>query len=291
MKKLTIVAAIAVAAAAFTSCGNSTPKADLNNDVDSMSYAIGMESTQGLKDHLAMRMGVDTTYMDDFIKGVLEGANAGDDKKKAAYQAGLQIGTQISTQIIKGINYRAFGEDSTQTVSLQNFMAGFIGGVTGKGAVMNMQEAGLVAKAKMEILESKKLLREFGDNKKAGEDFLAENAKNDSVVVLPSGVQYKILKAGKGKVPTDSSTVKIHYEGRLIDGTVFDSSYKRKNPMTSPANGFVKGFNEAIQMMPVGSTWEVYIPQELAYGQQQRSAHLLPFSALIFKIELLSIEK
>src|SRR5574344_635780 len=174
MKKLSIVAVMAIAAAAFTSCGNSTPKADLKNDVDSMSYAIGMAQTQGLKQYLVERLGVDTTYMDEFIKGLNEGANAGDDKKKAAYYAGIQIGQQISNQMIKGINHEIFGEDSTKTISLKNFMAGFVSGYTGKGGLMTMEQAGMTAQTKMEQIKAKNMEEQFGPNKKAGEVFLAK---------------------------------------------------------------------------------------------------------------------
>ena len=111
MKKLTFMAASAIAAMSIMSCGNSTPKANLKSDVDSMSYAIGMAQTQGLKEYLVGRMGVDTTYMKEFIKGLNEGANAGDDKKKAAYYAGIQIGQQISNQMVMGINHEVFGDD------------------------------------------------------------------------------------------------------------------------------------------------------------------------------------
>ncbi|MDE5948500.1 MAG: FKBP-type peptidyl-prolyl cis-trans isomerase, partial [Prevotella sp.] len=118
MKKLTVVAAMAIAAATITSCGNSTPKANLKNDVDTLSYAFGMSQTDGLKDYL-MRQGVDTAYVNEFVKGLNEGANAGENKKKAAYYAGIQVGQMISTQWVKGLNYQLFGNDSTQTVSLQ----------------------------------------------------------------------------------------------------------------------------------------------------------------------------
>ena len=124
MKKLTFMAAMAIAAATMTSCGNGTPKADLRSDVDSVSYAIGMAQTQGLKEYLVERLGVDTAYIGEFIKGLNEGANAGDNKKKAAYYAGIQIGQQISNQMVKGINHELFGDDSTKTISMKNFMAG-----------------------------------------------------------------------------------------------------------------------------------------------------------------------
>ena len=125
MKKLTFVAALVIAFAAFTGCGNPTPKASLKSDIDSMSYAIGQTQSQGLKDFLVQRMDIDTAYMSEFIKGLNDGANAGDDKKKAAYYAGIQIGQQISTQMVKGINREIFGKDTTKTISMKNFMAGF----------------------------------------------------------------------------------------------------------------------------------------------------------------------
>src|SRR5574344_2379690 len=165
MKKLSIVAVMAIAAAAFTSCGNSTPKADLKNDVDSMSYAIGMAQTQGLKQYLVERLGVDTTYMDEFIKGLNEGANAGDDKKKAAYYAGIQIGQQISNQMVMGINHEVFGDDSTKTISLKNFMAGFVSGVTGKNGIMTAEQASMTAQSKMQQMKAEQMMKQYGPNK------------------------------------------------------------------------------------------------------------------------------
>ncbi|MBS5614659.1 MAG: FKBP-type peptidyl-prolyl cis-trans isomerase N-terminal domain-containing protein, partial [Prevotella buccalis] len=192
MKKLTFVAAMAIAAATFTGCGNSTPKANLKTDVDTLSYAIGLAQTQGLKEYLIGRMNIDTTYMDQFIKGLNEGANAGDDKGRAAYYAGIQIGQQISNQMITGINQEVFGSDSTKTISLKNFMAGFITGTTGKKGLMTIEEAGQVAQTKMSEIRAKVMEKEYGPNKAAGEKFLAENKKKDGVKTLPSGVQYKV---------------------------------------------------------------------------------------------------
>lgn len=290
MKKLTFVAAMAIAAATFTSCGNSTPKANLKSDVDSMSYAIGMSQTQGLKEYLVDRLGVDTTYMDEFIKGLNEGANAGDDKKKAAYYAGVQIGQQISNQMMKGINHEVFGEDSTKTISLKNFMAGFISGTTGKKGLMTMDQAANVAQTKMQQIKTETMMKKFGPNKEKGEKWLAENAKKPGVTTLPSGVQYKVIKEGAGAIPADTSMVKVHYEGRTIDGKVFDSSYKRKEPITLRCNQTIKGWTDAIVHMPAGSIWEVYIPQNLAYGEREQG-EIKPFSVLIFKIELVSVNE
>ena len=281
---------MAIAVSSMTSCDGGAPKANLKSDVDSVSYAIGMAQTQGLKDYLVMQLGVDTAYMSDFIKGLNDGVNAGDSKKKAAYYAGIQIGQQITNQMFKGINYQLFGEDSTQTISINNFMAGFISGTTGQKGLMTMEEAGANAQRLMQQIKARELEKVYGPNKEAGEKFLAENAKKEGVVTLPSGVQYKVLKEGKGAIPADSSTVVMHYEGRLINDTVFDSSYKRNQPYTVRCDRNIKGFTEALTHMPAGSIWEVYIPQELAYAERQASAKIEPFSALIFKIELLEVK-
>ena len=290
MKKLTFVAAMAIAAATITSCGNGTPKANLKTDVDTLSYAIGMAQTQGLKDYLVQRLGVDTAYMDAFIKGRNESVNAGDDKQKNAYYAGVQIGQQIGQQMVKNINHEIFGEDSTKTISLKNFMSGFITATTGRTGLMTIEQAQQLAQTKMQEIKARETEKTFGDNKKAGEKYLADYAKNKDVKKLPSGVLYKVIKEGTGAIPTDTSKVKVHYEGKTIDGKVFDSSYKRGEPITLGANQVIPGWTDALTHMPVGSTWEVVIPQEKAYAERQQG-EIKPFSTLIFKIELLGIEK
>ena len=290
MKKLSIVAVLAIAAATITSCGNSTPKADLKNDLDSMSYAMGYSQTQGLKEFMMGRMNVDTTYMDQFIKGVNDGAGAGDDKAKAAYYAGIQIGQQISNMMVKGINHEVFGEDSTKSISMKNFMAGFVAGTTGKKGIMTMEQAQQIAQTKMAAVKAKNMEKQYGPNKTAGEKFLAANKTKAGVKTLPSGVQYKVIKEGNGPMPKDTSMVKVNYEGRTIEGKVFDSSYKRGEPLELRANQVIKGWTDALVHMPVGSVWEVYIPQELAYGEREQG-DIKPFSALIFKIELISAGK
>ena len=290
MKKFTFAAIAAVAAIMIMSCGNGTPKANLKSDIDTMSYAIGMAQTQGLKEYLVGSMGIDTTYMAEFIKGVNEGANAGDNKKKAAYYAGIQIGQQIANRMVKGINYQVFGDDSTKTISLKNFMAGFVAATTGKKGLMTIDSAQVLAENLMREIKAKQMEKTYGPNKEAGEKFLAENAKKEGVKTLPSGVQYKVIREGNGAIPTDTSVVKVNYEGRLIDGTVFDSSYKRGEAATFPVKSVIKGWTEILCHMPAGSEWEVYIPQELAYGEREQGKDIKPFSALIFKMELLEVD-
>ena len=289
MKKFSIVAALAIAVASFVaSCGNSgSNKPNLKNDVDTLSYAIGLAPTQGLKQYL-VQMDVDTTYMDAFIKGLREGANAGDDKKKAAYYMGIQIGQQISNRMVKGINHELFGEDSTKTISMKNFLAGFIQGVKEKKGLMTVEQASQVAQMKMMAIKSKHMEEEYGPLKKKGEEWMAANAKKAGVKTLPSGVQYKVIKEGNGAMPKDTSLVTVNYEGRLIDGTVFDSSYKRGQAVDLRANQVIKGWTEALVHMPAGSVWEVYIPQELAYGEREQG-QIKPYSPLVFKIELIKV--
>ena len=289
MKKFSIIAAVLVAAI-MGSCTNGTPKANLKDDVDSLSYAFGMAQTRGLKEYLTQRMDVDTTYIDEFIKGLNESVNAGDNKKKTAYYAGLQIGQQISQQMIKGINYEVFGDDSTRTVSLKNFMAGFITGTKGEDGLMNVEEAASNLEAMLTAVKSRVMNEKYGDWKKQCEDYMAEVAKKEGIQELGDGVYYEVVTEGKGAIPADTSRVKVNYEGKLLNDTIFDSSYQRGEPAKFRCNQVIPGWTKALTKMPVGSTWNVYIPQEQAYGEQDRGEKLPPFSCLIFKIELMGIE-
>ena len=288
MKKVSIFMAIA-AAASLASCTAQAPKANLKTDIDSLSYSIGMAQTQGLKGYLTGRLDVDTAYMAEFIKGLNEGANK-TSKKDIAYMAGLQIGQQISNQMMKGINQELFAGDSTKTISKDNFLAGFIAGTLEKGGVMTMEAAQEYTRTAMETIKAKAMEEKYADNKAAGEKFLAENKAKEGVKTTESGLQYKVITEGKGEIPADTCKVKVNYKGTLIDGTEFDSSYKRNEPATFRANQVIKGWTEALTMMPVGSKWELYIPQELAYGSRE-SGQIKPFSTLIFEDELVGIEK
>ena len=184
--------------------------------------------------------------------------------------------------------HEVFGEDSTKSISLKNFMAGFITGTTGKKGLMTVEQAAQIAQAKMMAIKAKNMEKEYGPNKVAGEKFLAANKKKPGVVTLPSGVQYKVIKEGNGPMPKDTSMVKVNYEGKTIDGKVFDSSFKRGQAVDLRANQVIKGWTDALVHMPAGSVWEVYIPQQLAYGEREQG-QIKPFSVLIFKIELISV--
>ena len=291
MKKISIIAAV-VLAAIMTSCGNGTPKANMKSDVDSLCYAIGMAQSQGLKDYLVMRMGVDTTYLNEFIKGLNDGANAGDDKKKQAYYAGLQIGQQVSTQMIEGLQHEIYGEDSTQHVSQSNFMAGFVAGTLEDTTLMTMDAANEYAQANMRVIKARQMQAQYGDNKKAGEEFMAEVAKKEGIKQIEeSGVYYEVLTEGNGQIPADTSLVQVKYEGTLIDGTVFDGNMDQEKPMTFRCNQVIPGWTMALTHMPAGSKWKVYIPQEMAYGEREAGDKIKPFSTLVFVIDLVSVGK
>ena len=294
MKKVSIVMALAVAAG-MASCTAQSPKGNIKTDIDSLSYAIGMARTEGLEQYLAQQ-GIDSTQMSTFLKGFNEGAQK-ISKEDVAYMAGLQIGQMVSKQWVEGFNQQIFGEDSTQTLSRENMLAGFVAGVVGKGGAMEMAQAQDYMRTKMDIIREKAIEKKYADNKAAGEKFLAENKTKEGVVTTESGLQYKIITKGTGAIPADSSRVQVNYKGTLIDGTEFDSSYKRKDkdgkskPAVFRANQVIKGWTEALTMMPVGSKWELYIPYDLAYGARETGGQIKPYSTLIFEVELVGIEK
>jgi len=287
MKKVSILM-VAVAAASLVSCTAQSPKATLKTDIDSLSYATGMARTEGLQMYLT-QMGVDTANMADFMKGFNEGAKM-TSKKDVAYLTGMQIGQMVGKNWVEGLNQQIFGTDTTKTLNRNDMLAGFVAGVKNDTTKMTMMFAQTLSQTAVEKIKEKAISEQYTENKEAGEKFLAENKGKEGVKTTESGLQYKVITEGKGAVPTSSSRVKVNYKGTLIDGTEFDSSYKRNEPTTFRADQVIKGWTEALTMMPVGSKWELYIPQDLAYGSRD-SGQIKPFSTLIFEVELIDIEK
>ncbi len=251
------------------------------------SYAYGIAQTNGLLNYLSQRAGVDIEFLPDFLEGFEHAEETPEVKKLKAWVQGTEIRKQLEKQLLPQANRQV--NDSVDLIDKAAFLEGFRAGIQNNGR-MTQDSAQAVASKQLEYYHKVKMEAKFGDNRKAGEEFLANNAKKDSVKVTPSGLQYKVLTAGTGEVPTATQKVKVNYEGRLIDGTVFDSSYKRNQPATFACNQVIKGWTEALTMMPVGSKWELYIPQELAYGDRE-SGKIPPFSMLIFTVELLEIVK
>jgi FKBP-type peptidyl-prolyl cis-trans isomerase FklB len=152
------------------------------------------------------------------------------------------------------------------------------------------QEVKITREEAQEVINNYFLMKQFGDNKKEGEEFLEENKSKEGVTTLPSGLQYTVITEGNGPLPKFTDIVKAHYHGTLLNGMVFDSSVERGEPLEINVNGVIKGWQEALQLMPVGSKWILYVPQELAYGATPRAGGPIePFSALIFEVELIEI--
>lgn len=256
--------------------------------VDVFSYHFGRANSNGLKGYLAQRMGIDTTYVVDFLKGFEQQTLTEADKREKARLAGIEIRQQVENQVYPGASKQA--NDSTDILNKTLFIQGFRDGFTGENATVTMDSTQTLVKKQLEYYHKVSMEKKYGANRIEGEEFLKANAKKDSVKVTPSGLQYKILTAGTGAIPTKEDKVKVNYEGHLINGTEFDSSYKRHKPVTFPVGQVIPGWTEALCMMPVGSKWMIYVPQELAYKDREQ-AKIPPFSCLIFTVELLEIEK
>lgn len=261
----------------------------LKSSSDSVSYTAGMSLTNGLIPFLTQQQNVDTAYMADFVRGFQETINAGDDPKQKAFQAGMDIARQLKERMLPGIS-KEF-QDSPDSIIASLLYKGFTDALLKDTSVFKQADAETYFKEKQIADKAAKEEKLWGPNRDAGRKFLAENAKNDSVKVLPSGLQYKVLYMGDGEVPKADDKVFVNYEGRLIDGTVFDASRKHGDkPSEFRPNQVIKGWTEALTMMPVGSKWTLYIPYELAYGEREAGL-IKPYSALIFDVVLEGIDK
>ena len=256
--------------------------------VDTFSYLLGMANSNGLKAYLSQRMGIDTAYVEDFLKGFQQKALTEADKREKARLAGMEIREQVETQVWSNANRQI--DDSVDVLNHEQFIKGFQNGIFPVDTTFSMDSAQSLVQKQMAYYHKVKMEKKYGANRLAGEQFLKLNAKQDSVQTTASGLQYKVITMGTGEKPQKTDRVKVDYEGRLIDGTVFDSSYKRGKPATFPVGQVIAGWTEALCMMPVGSKWEVYVPQELGYGDREQQK-IPPFSCLVFTVELHEIVK
>ena len=240
---------------------------------DSVSYAAGYIQTNGLTNYL-LQNNVDTAYMADFIQGLKDLKAKGNDPRLVAYSEGVRIAQMINSRMIPGVSKEL--QSTGNTVNSDQLYAGFIAALEGDTTKFNMQTA--------EDYFNKTFSR-------PSEEWLKANKTKPGVVTTASGLQYKVITMGTGERPKADQEVEVKYEGHLIDGTEFDSSYKR-NPQTTKfkCNQVIKGWTEGLQLMPVGSKFEFYIPQELAYGSRGMGAKIPPYSALIFTVELISVK-
>lgn len=328
IKIFTVCATIALTT--FASCNGGVGNASLKTEVDSVSYAMGTQLANGLPEYLhqlgvladtamvsqsyAARIAEATdvkvkadlekektakldsiskankTNLAEFMKGLKAILSQKD--SKSPFAQGQAVGIQISQQMLPGMKDQLITDGD---VNIAAFLKGLEQAVDGKALDLTDPQVFLqgVAQKNQEKIAKKQeeeLKKQHGDKLEASQKFLADNKGKEGVVTLPSGLQYKVITAGTGEKPTAASRVKVHYTGKLIDGTVFDSSVQRGEPATFGVGQVIKGWTEALELMPVGSKWELYIPYELAYGAQGNQG-IPPFSTLVFEVELLSIEK
>lgn len=252
---------------------------------DSTSYAAGYAATEGLLQYLQQRMNVDTAHMADFIRGFQEAASKAKDPAYTAYIAGCTIASQATDQILPNMSRDLVGTDDS--IAAAPFYEGFIAGVKQDTAVFKM------AKARDRFQTKSTQARETRNRiyKKENEEWLANNKTKPGVITLPSGLQYKVLKEGNGPKPKASDEVEVVYEGKTINGKVFDATKNHGGRKTDSfrCDQVIKGWTEALTSMNVGSKWEIYIPQDLAYGSRE-AGEIKPYSTLIFTVELVGIK-
>ena len=300
MKKIIILALVLVASASFCPLEAKKKKkveepaapvveaVQLLNASDSVSYTAGMTFTKGLVSYL-LQQKVDTAYMADFIRGFKDMISASGDPRQKTYVVGMDIARQLNERMLPGITNEF--ADSPDSIVAPLLYRGFEDALLQDTTLFTMVAAETYFAEREKADKAAKEEKLYGPNRDAGIAFLAENAKKDSVITLPSGLQYKVLVAGKGEVPTVSDKVQVNYEGRLIDGTVFDASARHGDkPAEFMPTQVIKGWTEALTMMPVGSKWQLYIPSELAYGKRE-TGQIKPYSTLVFDVELVGIVK
>ncbi len=267
----------AKAAAAVQKVALATPS-------DTLSYAAGQSFTRGLMEYVTQQLHVDSAHIGDFTAALREQLASAGDPAFAARAAAATVAQMVDDRMLPNVS-KAF-EGTSYSIDREKFNQGFIDAVLGDTAVMNVEAAAGHFDKVRKAEEAKK--NEAYRQQNAA--WLADNANKEGVKVLPSGLQYKVINTGTGAVAKQDDNVTVRYEGRTIDGNVFDSSYKR-NPNTTSfrPNQVIKGWTEALTMMPEGSKWELYIPQELAYGARQ-AGQIKPYSTLIFTVEVVKVE-
>ena len=245
-----------------------------------LNYAYGMTIGSSIKDDY-IKGDSANSKIKSFIAGLVVGTKEVEYKYIKLVELGTDFGISLKEQVRLG-----FINDSTLKLNTELIKQGLIRGLLGYGIGVAQDEREYL-RTTLQTHNSKNIEKINIGNKAAGEKFLAENAKKPGIITTASGLQYEVLIKGNGEFPKDSGKVKVNYRGTLIDGTLFDNS---KEPIIFPVNQVLKGWTEAFKLMPVGSKFKIYLPQELAYGNKQQGL-IKPFSMLIFEMELLSIEE
>lgn len=252
---------------------------------DSVSYAAGMSATKGLLEYLQSELKVDSTHMAEFIRGYRDAITKAGDAAYNAYSAGMTVANRTSQQFFPSMAKAVEGTpDSLQS---RFFHEGFIAGALADSTLFSETRATEFLRERITAVQEAKNQKWMTENA----EWLAQNAKKEGVVTLPSGLQYRVIQQGTGVKPTKEQTVQVVYEGKTIDGNVFDATERHggKEYDTFRCDQVIKGWTEALTLMPVGSKWELFIPQELAYGNRT-AGQIRPYSTLIFTVELKGIE-
>jgi len=291
MKKTTLRIVFLIMVSTNCIAQENISKVSLKTQNDSLNYALGFANGDGIKNYYFKNLQADQAIT-NFMKSMDVAYQSTDNELVrndstneyfGISQIGSKVGTQLKKQIITGLMGYAVIKVDYELIKL-----GLFDGMRGNERVMKSKDAIEFLQKAVKKLEDKPLTPENRLNKVAGEEFLSNNKKRPGVKTTNSGLQYEIGNYGTGPFPTDSSTVKVQYNGTFIDGTPFDSINSIK-PVVFQVRNVIKGWTEILKIMPVGSKFKVYIPQELGYGNQEQTI-IKPYSTLVFEIKLLDIE-
>lgn len=290
MKKQNIFLATAVtlifALAACNGGGTSTKLPQLKTEADSLNYAFGLANGNDMKMMLAQDSDSVDYKVGRFIAGLKEGLAGTPDENPQFAEVGGQVGGWLNQQKTAGLM-----GDSTLKINYDMIKQGMINAIKGQKTNMTAEQAQEYVQKVMNDRQAVRMMEKYGENKAAGEKFLADNKSKPGIQTTASGLQYEVIKEGTGVKPTASDLVKVHYEGKLTNDTIFDSSIKRGEPTEFYVNQVIKGWTEGLQLMSVGSKYRFFIPQDLAYGANENNPQIPPFSTLVFDVELLEIKK
>ena len=272
---------------ATTECSEACKTAPivLKSAADSLSYATGMTMSNGLDAYLEQQFGITKELMPDFIRGLKEGISKRKDANFAAHGVGIAVSRQIESRLLP--NMVSHFEELKSPIDTEILYSGIVAAMSKDSTTMSPATAAKFFKEQEIAIRQQR----EAENKAKNEAFMAENKAKEGVVTLPSGLQYRIIKKGTGAIPKATDDVQVIYEGKTIDGKVFDSTAKHGTEFdTFNVGGLIKGWTEALQLMPVGSKWEIFIPYNLAYGERGAGRDIAPYSTLIFTLELKDID-
>lgn len=304
MKKVIMLALLIAAGSAFNTASAQSKKKDKKNKAttecseacktapivlksasDSLSYAMGITMSNGLDTYLEKQFGITKELMPDFIRGLKEGISKRKDANFAAHGVGIAVSRQIESRLLP--NMVSQFEESKSPIDTEILYSGIVAAMSKDSTMMSSATAAKFFKEQEIAIRQQR----EAENKAKNEAFMAENKAKEGVVTLPSGLQYRIIKKGTGAIPKATDDVQVIYEGKTIDGKVFDSTAKHGTEFdTFNVGGLIKGWTEALQLMPVGSKWEIFIPYNLAYGERGAGRDIAPYSTLIFTLELKDID-